>query len=322
MTTRVLFHFPCPDGFGAAWSYLQYLLLSKSSEKVAFHKESHRWETTKSLLASKSTAQDDIIYFDICPHLDMLEPLHAKAKSLKVIDHHKTAMEECGHLSYCFFDMKRSGMGLAWDLYAKDKLGVERPFMVDLIEDSDLWRNEIPDGEKYRIVMETFRYDFDTWSHFSNRLENPEERKKILVEGTAMDAYRQTIIRRMMGGKMHKLVVGGHEMPAVNGSILQSPIGNHLAHKGPAGAVYYTQGRQWNFSLRSTDEGLDVSEIAKQYGGGGHRNASGFAVKTLEDLVASDIRLEDYTEQEQRALLADIDPMSVMTTEPVLVLGE
>jgi len=30
------------------------------------------------------------------------------------------------------------------------------------------------------------------------------------------------------------------------------------------------------FSLRSTDEGMDVSEIAKQYGGGGHAHASGF----------------------------------------------
>jgi len=32
------------------------------------------------------------------------------------------------------------------------------------------------------------------------------------------------------------------------------------------------------FSLRSNDEGVDVSEVAKQYGGGGHRNASGFKV--------------------------------------------
>lgn len=30
------------------------------------------------------------------------------------------------------------------------------------------------------------------------------------------------------------------------------------------------------FSLRSTADGTDVSEIAKQYGGGGHKNASGF----------------------------------------------
>lgn len=32
------------------------------------------------------------------------------------------------------------------------------------------------------------------------------------------------------------------------------------------------------FSLRSREGGADVSEIAKAYGGGGHRNASGFRV--------------------------------------------
>ncbi|WP_336873623.1 DHHA1 domain-containing protein [Pseudomonas juntendi] len=37
--------------------------------------------------------------------------------------------------------------------------------------------------------------------------------------------------------------------------------------------------------MRSTDEGLDVSEIAKQYGGGGHRNASGFRVPFGHELT-------------------------------------
>jgi hypothetical protein len=32
------------------------------------------------------------------------------------------------------------------------------------------------------------------------------------------------------------------------------------------------------FSLRSNAYGVDVSEVAKQYGGGGHRNAAGFSV--------------------------------------------
>lgn len=32
------------------------------------------------------------------------------------------------------------------------------------------------------------------------------------------------------------------------------------------------------FSLRSTDTGPDVSEIAKAYGGGGHAHAAGFRV--------------------------------------------
>jgi nanoRNase/pAp phosphatase (c-di-AMP/oligoRNAs hydrolase) len=32
------------------------------------------------------------------------------------------------------------------------------------------------------------------------------------------------------------------------------------------------------FSLRSTPEGMDVSEIAKQYGGGGHKHSAGFRI--------------------------------------------
>ncbi|WP_224794071.1 DHHA1 domain-containing protein [Pseudomonas fluorescens] len=39
------------------------------------------------------------------------------------------------------------------------------------------------------------------------------------------------------------------------------------------------------FSLRSTDEGMDVSEVASQYGGGGHRNASGFRVPFGHELT-------------------------------------
>ena len=35
------------------------------------------------------------------------------------------------------------------------------------------------------------------------------------------------------------------------------------------------------YSLRSMDDRMDVSEIAKDNGGGGHRNAAGFRVKEL-----------------------------------------
>ena len=37
---------------------------------------------------------------------------------------------------------------------------------------------------------------------------------------------------------------------------------------------------RWQFSLRSEGE-FDVSAVAQQYGGGGHRNAAGFNAATL-----------------------------------------
>ena len=51
-----------------------------------------------------------------------------------------------------------------------------------------------------------------------------------------------------------------------------------MAKGKPFAACYWDTPKGRVFSLRSSDDGADVSEVAKQYGGGGHRNASGFTV--------------------------------------------
>lgn len=71
--------------------------------------------------------------------------------------------------------------------------------------------------------------------------------------------------------------MGGHRILAVNATVLFSDIAGKLAEDRPFGACYFEKAngrRQW--ALRSRDGGIDVSVIAKAYGGGGHKNASGF----------------------------------------------
>ncbi len=78
---------------------------------------------------------------------------------------------------------------------------------------------------------------------------------------------------------MRDMEIGGHVVPVANLPYVFSSDAGHLMAKGkPFAACYYDTPTGREFSLRSTDEGLDVSEIAKMYGGGGHRNASGFRV--------------------------------------------
>lgn len=65
-----------------------------------------------------------------------------------------------------------------------------------------------------------------------------------------------------------------------------SDLGHLLANaSGTFGLCYFYAGdkREWFCSLRSVGH-FDVSEIARKFGGGGHRNAAGFSVKSLEDL--------------------------------------
>lgn len=41
-----------------------------------------------------------------------------------------------------------------------------------------------------------------------------------------------------------------------------------------------------SYSLRSREGGVDVSEIAKQFGGGGHKHAAGFRLPEFRAVIA------------------------------------
>ena len=74
----------------------------------------------------------------------------------------------------------------------------------------------------------------------------------------------------------------------------RAAIGHELAKRArfgkPWGLVYRVSGTQVDCSIYSTGD-LDVSAVATRFGGGGHRNASGFSVSLADWLDA--LRVED-----------------------------
>jgi uncharacterized protein len=87
---------------------------------------------------------------------------------------------------------------------------------------------------------------------------------------------------RELSENKFKLNIAGHEVWAVNVPYTFSSDMGHLLGKGePFAATYYFDGKDYIFSLRSDDNGLDVSEIAKKFGGGGHKHAAGFKVQSM-----------------------------------------
>ena len=69
---------------------------------------------------------------------------------------------------------------------------------------------------------------------------------------------------------------GGKVKLDFNGGTLTSDAGHLMAQNEPFAVCYWDTPDGRVFSLRSTDDGLDVQKIAVSYGGGGHRNAAGF----------------------------------------------
>ncbi len=84
------------------------------------------------------------------------------------------------------------------------------------------------------------------------------------------------------------MVIGGITVPVASlPYTLTSDAGHLMAteHASKIGVCYWDTPQGRVFSLRSTDDGPDVSEIAKQYGGGGHAHASGFRVPFDHELT-------------------------------------
>lgn len=284
MNSRIFVtHWPCRDGNTAS-----YVAWTKFTDSADYLYEAHGdYKITQELLALPDIKDKHITYIDICPPRDMLTKLNNLAGKVEVWDHHKTAAENCGDLPYVYIDQTKSGAGIAWDkLYQ-----TEPPFLIQLVQDADLWQWKIPNADEYLLWIETHRFSFKKWDKIDSQLSTEEGRNAILLEGRAYKKFRNHLVGRIITNrKIHWAYFPkcGTKLPAINAPLMQSMIGNALCtrknHQGAA--VYYRGNGQYYFSLRSTNDGPDVSKIAKKYGGGGHRNASGFVCRSLSQLDA------------------------------------
>jgi uncharacterized protein len=263
----VIYHGDCFDGFTAAWAFREL----QPDRPAAFVAAKHG--DTPPPIAGQDVYILDFAY----PRATLLE-IEREANSLLVLDHHLTAQADLEGLPFCEFDMNRSGAGITWDHFARQ--GQERHWLVNTVEDRDLWRFRYGDQTRHAMAyIATIPMTFEAWDELA---EGGIDR--VIEKGAAIQAYidsygrtatQQAVIRN----------VGGYEIPLINitpqnaSDHIDRLIGMYPDHPFAASFFLRNDGR-WQFSLRSRGS-FDVSAVAKRYGGGGHRNASGFVVDTL-----------------------------------------
>lgn len=282
-----IYHGNCADGFGAAWVVRRFF-----NGKVDFHPGVYG-------KAPPDVAGRDVIMVDFSYKRPVLDAMAVDANTILILDHHKTAAEDLAGFPMCsgayspvgmlaykestgapvavhaVFDMERSGAGLAWDFFFP---GEPRPRLIDHIEDRDLWRFALPETRAIQADVFSFPYDFEVWDGLMAKAENAGGRSDMIVAGMAIDRKMFKDIAEILGVATRDMVIGGFKVPVVNlPYTMASEAAGKLAETAPFGASYFDRADARVFSLRSRGPaGVDVSEIAKLYGGGGHRNAAGF----------------------------------------------
>ena len=102
---------------------------------------------------------------------------------------------------------------------------------------------------------------------------------KMTAAGAAIERKHHKDVAELVGVCKRRMVIGGHDVPVASlPYTLVSDAGHLMAQGEPFAACYWDTAEGRTFGLRAADEGLDVSEVAKRYGGGGHAKAAGFEV--------------------------------------------
>lgn len=256
----VIYHAGCTDGFGAAWAAWK-LLGDRAEYYAAKYGEPPPDVTGK-----------NVIVVDFSYDNATTKRLMKAAKGFFVLDHHKSAMVELHDITCTHFDMNHSGAMLAWKFFHPGK---EAPRMIKHIEDRDLWRWEIPYSKEFSAAFDMVPFTFEDFDLFldDSAVDSAQER------GAYILAYSKTVISKISKHAAPRKL-NGKDVLVVNSPHWMSEIGNALSPKCDFAAIWYYdhETHQVKVSLRAHHDDADVSEVAKKYGGGGHRKAAGFAL--------------------------------------------
>lgn len=241
----------------------------------------------------KSNEQIYIVDYSIEP--EEMRQLLQITQDITWIDHHKTAIEkyqDFDHnirgvrydgvagcmLTYCYlYHMTQRGSG---DIKPFDlSMTLEAPMFTKLIADWDVWTFTYGDDTRY-FKMGSDALDLspnsDEWTNWLGY----ENERKTINNGKVITQFRDEWAKNYVQNLGFETIFEGNKCYAVNLGYCNSEYFKSLPEgKYDVLMPFSFDGSIYTVSMYSKT--VDVSEIAKKYGGGGHAGASGFQCKAL-----------------------------------------
>ena len=290
----VIYHSNCADGFSAAWCFW-----NKFGNEVEFYPGVY--QTPPPDVKGRSVYLVDFSYKS-----SVLDKMLDTASYITIIDHHKSAIDDLTDYAAglalgvptkyekleLYLGLDSSGATLAWEYLnpSAQFLGIQRPVLLGHIEDRDLWKFKLPLTREIQANVFSYEYTFENWDKLMDMRE--AELMTFSAAGAAIERKHHKDIKELVSVCSRFLRIGGYFVPAASlPYTFTSDAGHLMASQWKDGtefaACYWDTSEARIFSLRSCDNGMDVSEIAKLYGGGGHKHAAGFKVPRNHELATA-----------------------------------
>lgn len=311
-TPIIITHRNCFDGLGAAYA-AKVLLQGKCEiifDSYDFDADMETKPNNQKIFLDHSNIDitgRDIYIFDLSYSERILNKLKEKARTLFLLDHHATAKQKLGHLSYCHFDLTKSGCVLAWEWLSQRMHNeiLPLPEILLYVQDRDLWHHRLPQTEsilEYMVqeISITTNPPHVQLSIFED-LANGWDADFYARQGSLALTFKRGLVKRLMYNRFNLTFIMDNSetlkyitLPACFCPWeLRSEVGHNLAklpdnpHQVGIAITGVDKKGQLVFSARGLTDTTLAAELAVLYGGGGHNTAASgrFAPHQLGELI-------------------------------------
>jgi oligoribonuclease NrnB/cAMP/cGMP phosphodiesterase (DHH superfamily) len=244
--------------------------------------------------------RNDVVgFFDWFPDdFGIIEEVLNRAAILWIIDHHvstrkivsKHNLEERLKEPSFFITDSDINQEAACELTYKWLKNTEQvPYYLGLLGRYDVWDhtdpNTLPFQYAARAWLDDPRKDIQKWKRliYTSKPTDTEFMEGLIAKGKLIMEYERKQAAKEMERYSFETEIQGYKAIAINrpysGSKFFESVYNPKKHD--LMLSYAWDGRQWNLSFYTDKPDVNVSDIARSYGGGGHQNAAGGQVSEL-----------------------------------------
>ena len=271
MTKSICFHHNDPDGH-ASGAIVKYAL----GNDVTLIESDYDGTPIPWDLVEQA---EQVIVTDFSFPVDEMKRL-AESRELVWIDHHKSAMLEFEGIADDWpgiRDLSEAACVLTWKYFFPER---PVPRAIVLIGDRDIWRWAEEDTGPFGESLYNQDHDANNAAFWKPLLEDDQAvLAKMIEEGTWLRENTLRNIDHMMAARSFVVQFEGYQTLAVN-TRGNGDVGNYGRDRGYE--IVYTYVDEMQVSGLTTvvtlfSNKIDVSVIAKRFGGGGHAGAAGFS---------------------------------------------
>lgn len=225
-----------------------------------------------------------LVFVDITPNIDTLKDLMVVTKKITIIDHHgdedlkEAGLEFAGKIN----DDGYGACRMVWEYYYPDR---DLPQGIRWISDYDNWVR-YPSNKQFQFGLSTFN-TYPTSRIWDKILLDDEGfLHHVLKRGKAALEYLEPWYKQLVRSYAFPAQLGEYKALFLNQGAVDSSVFDSVEETYD---IYvrgtYGKSQEWLVSLTTERDDLDLGELARQWGGGGHKKSAGLKVSDINSLL-------------------------------------